>query len=262
MAQESSIEDELTLVGNVPFIKNPLSFFASTKNFRAILSITDNTDLTNDIQIAEKMFGTLFVSSSSENFETKIQEIRDILKQRLRYPGINEKPELLKLAKIWILPNKIQLASKPQDFLTSFKDSLVSKQAEYGFESLSCVKFELSGGQERMIIYKMLDDGFRPSIIIVKWSEDLDSNYSTAYCAGHLVNSGYVMVDNKNGYALYFYTDASIYNTVSMKDVCYGNPIVKNFQEETEELLKSLGLDKSDEPKPEPKPEPDTQSDA
>jgi hypothetical protein len=251
MDQEHNIEEELTLISNVPFIKNPLSFFASTKNFRAILSITDSTDLTTDIQITEKMFGTLFISSPDQDIESKVTIIRDVLKQRLRYPGINEKPDLLKLAKIWILPNKIQIASKPQDFLTSFKDSLVSKQVEYGFESLSCVKFELSGGQERMIIYKMLDDGFRPSLIIVKWSEDLDSNYSTAYCAGHLVNSGYVMVDNKNGYALYFYTDASIYDTVSMKDVCYGNPIVKNFQDETQELLKSLGLDKSDEPKPE-----------
>jgi hypothetical protein len=246
MAKESSIEDELMLINNVPFIKNPLSFFASTKNFRAILSITDSTDLSTDIQIAEKMFGTLFVSSPLEDFETKIQEIRDVLKQRLRYPGINERQDLLKLAKIWILPNKIQTVSKPQEFLASFKDNLAQKQAEYNFDILSCVKIELSGGQERMIIYKMLDDGFRPSLIIVKWSEDLDSNYSTAYCAGHLVNSGYVMVDNKNGYALYFYTDASIYNTVSMKDVCYGNPIVKNFQDETEELLKSLGLDKQD----------------
>jgi hypothetical protein len=254
MAQEHSIEDELTLVGNVPFIKNPLSFFASTKNFRAILSITDSADLTNDIQIAEKMFGTLFISSPVEDIESKVQEIRDVLKQRLRYPGINERQDLLKLAKIWILPNKIHTVSKPQEFLASFKDNLAQKQADYSFDTLSCVKIELSDGQERMIIYKMLDDGFRPSLIIVKWSEDLDTNYSTAYCAGHLVNSGYVMVDNKNGYALYFYTDASIYNTVSMKDVCYGNPIVKNFQDETEELLKSLGLDKPDGQ------EPDTQS--
>jgi hypothetical protein len=251
MAQEHSIEDELTLVGNVPFIKNPLSFFASTKNFRAILSITDSIDLTTDIQIAEKMFGTLFISSPHEDLESKVQTIRDVLKQRLRYPGINERPDLLKLAKIWILPNKIQTVSKPQDFLSSFKDTIAQRQAEYSFDTLSCVKIELSGGQERMIIYKMLDDGFRPSLIIVKWSEDLDTNYSTAYCAGHLVNSGYVMVDNKNGCALYFYTDASIYNTVSMKDVCYGNPIVKNFQDETEELLKSLGLDKPDGQEPE-----------
>lgn len=254
MAEDHSIEEELTLIGDVPFIKNPLSFFASTKNFRAILSITDSADLTADIQIAEKMFATLFISSS-QDLESRVQTIRDVLKQRLRYPGINEKPELLKLAKIWILPNKIQAFPEPSALLDSFKDSIAPKQAEYNFEALSCVKIELSGGQERMLLYKMLDDGFRPSLIIVKWSEDLDNHYSTAYCAGHLVNSGYVMIDQKNGYALYYYTDASIYNTVSMKEVCYGNPIVKNFQEETQELLKSLGLDKPDEQEPEPEPE-------
>jgi hypothetical protein len=239
MAEELSIENELTLVGDVPFIKNPLGFFAQTKNFRSFLSITDSADLTTDIQIAEKMFSTLFISSNTHS-EEKVQIIRDVLKQRLRYPGINEKQDLLKIAKIWVLPNKVQTVSQPKAFLESFKHSLQKKQEEYNFESISCVKIELQNGEERMIIYKMLDDGFRPSLVIVKWSEDLDTDYSTAYCAGHLVNSGYVLIDNKNGYALYFYTDASIYNTVSMKDVCYGNPIVKNFQEETEDLLKSL----------------------
>ena len=239
MASELSIEDELTLIGEVPFIKNPLSFFAQTKNFRSFLSITDSTDFTTDIQIAEKMFATLFISSNND-IEQRVQTIRDVLKQRLRYPGINEHQDLLKIAKIWVLPNKVQTISQPKAFLESFKNSLQKKQEEYNFEAISCIKIELQNGEERMIIYKMIDDGFRPSLVIVKWSEDLDTHYSTAYCAGHLVNSGYVLIDNKNGYALYYYTDASIYNTVSMKDVCYGNPIVKNFQEETEDLLKSL----------------------
>lgn len=232
------------MVGNIPFIKNPLSFFSTTKNFRSFLSITDSDDLLNDIQIAEKMFATLFVSSAEPDLNTKVDVIRNVLKQRLRYPDINDQPDLLKLAKVWILPSKVQLTNPPSAFLSSFKESIETNQKEYNFDSLSCVKFELKDGAERMMIYKMIDDGFRPSLVIVKWSKDLDEDYATAYCAGHLVNSGYVLVDSKNGYSLYFYSKFCLYDTVSMKEICYGNPFVTSFHEETEELLKFLKVKK------------------
>jgi len=244
MNTEHSVEDELSMVGNIPFIKNPLSFFASTKNFRSFLSITDSDDILNDVQIAEKMFATLFISSAQPEMDTKLQVVRNVLKQRLRYPDINDQPDLLKFAKIWILPSKIHLTNPPSAFLSSFKDSIKTSQTEYNFDTLSCVKFELKDGAERMMIYKMIDDGFRPSLVIVKWSKDLDEDYATAYCAGHLVNSGYVLVDSKNGYSLYFYSNFCLYDTVSMKEICYGNPFVNSFHEETEELLKCLKVRK------------------
>ena len=124
MNTDQSVEDELSMVGNIPFIKNPLTFFATTKNFRSFLSITDSDDLHNDIQIAEKMFATIFVSSAQPDLNTKVDVIRNVLKQRLRYPDINDQPDLLKFAKIWILPSKVQLTNPPSAFLSSFKDSI------------------------------------------------------------------------------------------------------------------------------------------
>lgn len=242
--KQVDIASELALIEGRPFIRNPLAFFESTRNFRTLLSFTDTDAWKHDLVLAEKMFGTLFVSTSSPNSQESIQQVRDVLKQRLKYPGIQENPELLKLAKIWILPTKVHTVPEPSKFLEDFAGNMLPKQEELKFETLSCVKFEFSAGQERMLIYKMLDDGFRPALLLVKWSQDLDEHFPTAYCAGHLMNSGYVMIDNQNGYALYYFCGAPMYDTVSMKELTYGNPFARSFQDQTVELLKSLQLSK------------------
>ena len=245
--KNKALLENLTTINGRPFIKNALQFFSTTRRFRSFFTFTDTDSWKQDIEIAEKMFGTLFVSSSDPLIADKVQEVKDVLKQRLKYPGINDRPDLLTLAKVWILSNKVQLVSDPAAFTLNFTDAVASKQKELEFELLSCVKFELSDGKERKLIYSMTDEGFRPSLILVKWSHDLDDNYSTAYCAGHLTNMGYVMLNSENGYCLYFYTGTSIYDTVSMKELCYGNPIAKSFADQFGEVLKSFNLSSIDD---------------
>jgi len=223
------LADEFYQVNGRPFIKNPLSFFASTQKTRLMLTVTDNNSWKDDILLAEKMFGIMLVSSFSDGED--FQVCKDVLKQRLKYPGIQENPELLKLAKVWILPNKIFEISNPDNLLNSYQTA-ISQSAELTkatTDRLSYVKFELSDGKERMHIYKLVDEGYRPSLLCVKWSNDLEDDFSTANCAGHLVNLGYVHIANENGYSLYFFADNCVYDVVSWKDVFYGNPLVNDI---------------------------------
>jgi hypothetical protein len=223
------ITDEFCQVNGRPFIKNPLSFFESSKQVRLMLTVTDNDSWKDDIVLAEKMFGILLVSSFSDGGD--FQVCKDVLKQRMKYPGIQENPELLKLAKVWILPNKLFETSNPDNLLNSYK-TVLTQSAELiktSTDRISFVKFELSNGKERMHIYKLLDEGYRPSLLCVKWSYDLEEDFSTANCAGHLVNIGYVHIALENGYSLYYYTDNCVYDVVSWKDVYYGNPLVQDI---------------------------------
>ena len=234
-----SIKSQLYEVAGRPFIKNPLQFFSNTKQTRILLTVTDTESWKQDIELAEKMFGTILISTDKN---VDFQVYKDVLKQRLRYPNIKENPELLNLAKIWILPNKVHLVDEPHDFYKSYKNSLDKLESTLGLvEKLSFVKYELSDGSERMHIYKLLDEGHRPSLLCVKWTNDVDDHYATAYCAGHLCNAGYTLMYVQNGYYLYYYADdMASYDTVSFKEVTYGNPIIQNLTDQFNEALKLM----------------------
>lgn len=220
--------DDFCEVEGRPFLKNPLNFFSSTKKNRYLLSICDNDSWKKDMILAEKMFGTLLISSSSPEFSTEFPLYQEVLRLRLKVPGIQSNPELLRTAKIWILPHKI-VKAPPPDILQGSMDALPPLlSAPEGM--LSYVKIELADGKERMCIYRLLDDGYRPGLVCVKWSNDLDEHYATAYCAGHLINCGYIHVmTTANGYSLYYYGGLSLYDSCSMKEISWGNPIVQAF---------------------------------
>jgi hypothetical protein len=157
-----------------------------------------------------------------ESHISELELTRDVLKQRMRYPGIDELPNLKKIAKTWILPTKLHLGPEASTFLTptetSISTSLAPIFASLGTEEvLHLLKLEVRGGQERQLLYKFLDSGYRPSIILVKWSHDLDDHIPTAYCAGHLVNVGYTLVQLTEAYAMYIFTEETLYDICSMK---------------------------------------------
>ena len=147
-----NLKSELTVVADRPFIKNPLLFFSNTREFRLLLTVTDNDSWMRDIELGEKMFGTVLVSSPDASIGDKVQQVKDVLKQRLKYPNIQENADLLRLAKVWILPNKVVSGPSTSDLLNSFEESLPTYHESLGFEKLSCLKLELSDGMESMCI--------------------------------------------------------------------------------------------------------------
>ena len=79
-----NLKSELTVVADRPFIKNPLLFFSNTREFRLLLTVTDNDSWMRDIELGEKMFGTVLVSSPDTSIGDKVQQVKDVLKQRLK----------------------------------------------------------------------------------------------------------------------------------------------------------------------------------
>jgi hypothetical protein len=221
--------DDFYELEGTPFIKNPLNFFSSTKTNRYLLVISDDPNSwKKDMVLAEKMFGHLLISNSSSEFSTEFPVHQEVLRHRLKVPGIQNNPELMKTAKIWILPNKL-IKAPPPDILQNSFDSSIQPLLNSPQGSLSYVKIDLTDGKERMMVYRILDDGYRPGLICVKWSNDLDEHYATAYCAGHLMNAGYVHVMSIHGYSLYYYGGLSLYDSCSMKEISWGNPIAQSF---------------------------------
>jgi hypothetical protein len=244
-------EKDFIQVKGRPIPKEPLQFFQYKANTRVFLSITEDPKVwQEDLTICERFFADMIICpvGSEGEHSTALTLTQDILKQRMKYPGVKENPVYEGIAKTWVLPNKLILGPSATEFLSPLEDAATRVLSPI-FEKLKIdpivhlLKLETGRGFERKLLYSILDGGFRPSLIMVKWSHDADDHIPTAHCAGHLLNSGYSLVQSVNDYSLYFFRDQVMYDICSMKTVAMENPMMT-------ELMTSVltSLQKSDEP--------------
>ena len=248
---------EIQLVEGYPIPKEPLSFFHFNQDARYLISISETPSTwKKDLILAERFFSEVIICPFTDSMETHTQafeQTKDILKQRMKYPGAKEDPEIKKIAKTWILPTKVHLGPEASTFLNC-SESSVKTSLQPIFETLKnesstihILKIEVSEGKERQLLYKFLDNGFRPSLIIVKWSYDLDDHISTAHTAGHLLNSGYSLMHLEGDYALYMYSVQVLYDTTSMKTIGLKNPMMENLLQSVTEYMKNTNETTPDE---------------
>jgi len=249
---DTNLSGVIQIVNNVPILKDFIMFFnCSRSEPRVFLNICNEQSWKNDLGIAEKMFSETIIIPTDDSMVADIELGRDILKQRMKYPGVKENPELLKVAKTWVLPTKVHTGPNLNTLLTSdekaFSTMLQPFFSKFKMESnrIGLLKIEINSDNERKIIYQVLDEGFRPSLLLVKWSHDVDEHYSTAYCAGHLHNSGYSLIALENDYFLYKFTDDVVYDTMSYKTVSLKNPIINNLSSQIIESLRLNSLKES-----------------
>lgn len=220
-----------------PFLVNPFTFFDSTKKDRVCVFFTDSeTQWKRDLILGERTFSDVILFPIGRSYDADVNEVKEILEKRMAYPGIQESPETQEIAKTWILPKKLHLGPEATAFLVphegAFKQGLqsfISSKIPTYDNTLQVVKIDVKGGLERQIVYKMLDDGFRPSLLIVNWSEDLDAHYSTAICAGHLLNCGYNHVFTEGSQSLYMFADQPLYDICSLKETGMTNPFMNTI---------------------------------
>jgi hypothetical protein len=251
---DTDLSGVIQFVNNRPIPKDFIMFFNSSNSEpRIFLNFSNPESWKDDLGIAEKMFSETIIVPLDDSMVADIEIGKDILKQRMKYPGVKENPELLKLAKTWVLPTKVHTGPNLNTLLTSdekaFSTMLQPFFSKFKMASnrIGLVKIEINSDAERKIIYQLLDEGFRPSLLLVKWSHDVDEHYSTAYCAGHLHNSGYSLIALENDYFLYKFTDDVLYDTMSYKTVSLNNPILSNLSSQIIESLRLNSLNRSTE---------------
>jgi hypothetical protein len=243
----SEIEACLTTVRDRPLPKDALSFFQYKQDARVFLTVTDQTSVwREDLIIGERLFGETVVCTTGvaeTELDSALAETRDVLKQRMKYPNVKENPQLEQIAKTWILPTKLHKGPSVSQLLHPKAESIKTALAPFFTEIkaeqpvLHYLKIALESGATRQLLYKFLDDGFRPSLLCVKWEHDLDDHISTAHSVGHLLNVGYSQIyqNDATGYALYTFSDQPLYDICSVKGISLTNPFLNS-------LLQSLPI--------------------
>lgn len=247
-----SFVNQFQCVRGRPLPKEPLNFYQFKQGNRLFLTITNDPSVwKDDLVIGERLFADTVVcvpeTDRQQNSEELVR-VQDILKQRMKYPGAREDPAIEAIAKTWVLPNKLHFGPSVEQLL-SIGEFSVQKGLEDFLVRLNIIdsvihflKVELPNGLERQVLYKVLDNGFRPSLVLIKWNHDLDDHTPTAHCAAHLLNSGYALVALQNGYGLYMFMDHSLYDTCSMKTVALENPFMDSI---TQTVLEAIRADKA-----------------
>jgi hypothetical protein len=243
---------EIILLNERPFFRDLHVLFNSPQSTRLFLTITNKPSVwQDDLLICERFLGNMVIcpytsDSSMETHQCALELTQDVLKQRMKYPDIKEHPDLIKIAKTWVLRTKVSLGPDATHFLQPNPEAVhtllepVFTSLEIHEKRIHVLKVEVEDGAERQLLYKILDSGFRPSLLLVKWSFDLDDHIPTAHCSGHLLNSGYSLVSLSNNYALYYFSDQTIYDLCSMKTIGIKNPFMNTILESVNNITKSV----------------------
>lgn len=207
--------------GQVPFVSDIWAFFSKKGIKTQYLSFFPDRSFKVDLEICESLGCPIRIFADSAELEAKWEIIKNTLKNRKIADEDKDKPWLEGLNKKWIIPKNLIVKQISLGWNT-IKDEILTLSEN----RLDLLKVEGKTDQERMLLYSMLEHGYRPGVLLVKYTEDPDANVPSMLLAGHLQMSGYKLVEVQNNWFLYLYTDLCLYDSCSWRNTKVQNPIV------------------------------------
>ncbi len=219
--------------GDVPFLKDIWSFFGTKGIKTQFLTVNPDTSFKVDLEVCESLGCPIRIVTDKDSVEEKWNILRETVKTRKIADEHKDKAWLQGIEKKWILPKNIQLKK------TALTWTTLKQEVEQGTEArIDLLKIEAHNEEEQALLYSMLNSGFRPGILLVRYTEDPDANVPSMLIAGHLQMSGYKLGDVVGNWFLYIYTDICLYDSCSWRNTKDQNPVVKYLVELFDEKAK------------------------
>lgn len=210
--------------GDIPFLKDVWGFFSSKGVKTIFISINSDKSFRLDLEICENLGCPIRMFTNEESIEEKWSIISKTLKARKIDEVDKEKEWLEGIQKKWILPKNLLVKRTSLDWNTFRSELQIQNQ---GDNRMDILKIESKSEEERILLYSMLDSGYRPGILLVKYTEDPDSSVPSMLIAGHLQMSGYRLIEAKDNWFCYLYTDICFYDSCSWRNTSVQNPLIK-----------------------------------
>jgi len=248
----SFIDSNVTKVG----VKGPDPFPAvdklwdvfAGKGIRTVfLSIGTSKSPLADLEIAESLGCPLHICPLSDSEKEAWSEVCTILKDRKR--DVSGSPFTEFVDTKWILPKNVRLLDSvpwwfngkidisgvehPTKELTTCVESICSamklKDSAKRIDVLKIDTTQSAPGVEIPLLYSILSSGYRPSVVMIKWSKMPDVDLSTTISAGHLQCSGYSLLEVLEDKFLYYFNDSNLYEVCSWEERTSMNPIANEI---------------------------------
>ena len=262
-----------------PMLNSAWDIFAGKGIRTVFLTIGNSKSAMADLEISECLGCPINTVPLNPAEAAEWAEVGKILRER-KWDASGALPYSVGAETKWILPKNLRVqetlpwwrngtldlsghslnTQNANTMLSSIAATMKLKENTGRIDILKLDTVASAPGLEKDIIYALLSAGFRPAVILVKWSEMPDVDLSTTTVAGHLQNTGYALFSKINNKFLYYYTDQDMYQTCSWEDTESVNPMVKeltdnmilNFKRSLRAKAQKAEAQKAEEQKPSP----------
>lgn len=218
----------------------------SKKGIRTVfLSIGASSSCMADLEIAESIGCPINVICANSEASKAWFEVKGCLRTR-KAAAEPISDFSLGAETIWVLPKNVNICSElvPGTICDVIESVCKSMRLSDDDRRVDILKVDLEGAAGRLALYEILDAGFRPATILIRWSATPDSSPPIKIAAGNLHNCGYALVGAEGQQYLYYFVDNDMYATCSWEKVGAVNPMVDGIVTEVLEQIK-------EEPEPE-----------
>jgi hypothetical protein len=245
---ESFIDGNLSKVGAkgvdpFPILDKLWDVFAGKGIRTVFLSIGTSLSPLADLEISESLGCPLHICPLTESEQNMWSEVSSVLSLRARPPTASPFTESVDTK--WILPKNLRKINAlpwyadgtldlsgttlPTQKLTTLIGSLCAtmklKDAAKRIDVLKIDTTRSAPGLEIPLLHSILSEGFRPSVLLVKWSAMPDLSIQTTLAAGHLQCCGYSLLSVIDDKFLYYFNDDNLYEICSWEKRTAMNPI-------------------------------------
>lgn len=227
-----------------PILDRIWDIFAGKGIRTVFLTVGASKSVLPDLEIAESLGCPLNIVPVNDTEKAGWTEVFNILKDRKRENTAAPFSEGAESK--WILPKNVRLqdslpwwengtmdlsgvpvpTQRIGSFMTSIATAMKLKDNANRIDILKIDTTTSAPGLERGLLAATLSAGYRPSIILVNWSEMPDVALSATLAAGHLQNCGYLLLGKIGSKFMYYFTDEDLYQICSWENISHNNPIM------------------------------------
>jgi hypothetical protein len=230
-----------------PMIDKVWDVFAGKGIRTVFLSIGSSKSPLADLEISESLGCPLHIVPLSSEETANWKEVASVLKSRSRDSSASAFTEMVDTK--WILPKNIRMlealpwwekgtldisgtqivTEKVTSVISSLCDAMKLKDSSKRIDILKVDTTSVAPGLEIPIVGSIISTGFRPSVILVKWSKMPDEDTQTMIAAGNLQCCGYSLFNVYENKFLYYFNDDNMYEICSWEQKADINPIAKEI---------------------------------
>lgn len=204
-------------------IKNLTGFFSNKLDGCIFVSIgKSNSSLIVDAEISEMIGGYLYLIPTTEEEYCYMNAFKSIFNgDEISYN----------------IPDKELISNRMIDsdlIKVNNVDNSFHTIREIGHIDICKIDSDTYG---RSAIFNILDAGYRPSIIMVYFKSSPDDNIASQITAGHIQNTGYILLGKHNNTYVYYFVDDCIYDYCRWSRPTHKNPLMIELTSQIKELI-------------------------
>ena len=234
-----------------PIVDTLWDLFAGKGIRTVFLSIGTSASPLADLEISESLGCPLHICALSDAEQKSWSEVSTVLKERSRPSSASAFTEGVDTK--WILPKNLRRidalpwwtdgtvdlsgatlrAEKLDPLVSSLCATMKLKDSAKRIDLLKIDTTQSAPGLEIPVLHNILSEGYRPSVLLVKWSVMPDVSIKTTIAAGHLQCCGYSLLSVIDDKFLYYFNDENLYEICSWEKRSPMNPIAAEIIKST-----------------------------